>query len=322
MARGSDMSGRYDRDARPDVVMGSWQRLTLRSMAGIGVGIDLLRLAGGAFMRHRARRLGAGLAYYSLFALVPTLFLAVAIVAAVFGEEATEGRLVDRLDDVVGPEVAEQIDAAVGAVWENSNTSGFAIVTAAVVVYSASILFVAWRDTLDAIWELPYRTGLNTSIRRRIYGAMGPIAAGVLLAAIVLIEILTALAADLITSPVLDAIIQATQTISPTVVSVFALALVYRVSTRFRPRWKDIWPGTLLAALALGVLAWGYGLYVRHYGSSSVAGVAGTVLLGLAFIYYSAQTLLFGAEVISTCADHRGHPIHPATDEADAADDS
>jgi membrane protein len=118
----------------------------------------------------------------------------------------------------------------------------------------------------------------------------------------------------------LDAIIQAMQTISPTVVSVLALALVYRVSTRFRPRWYDIWPGTLLVSLALGILAWGYGLYVRLYGSSSAAGVAGTVVLGLALIYYSAQILLYGAEVISTCADHRGRPIHPATDEAERAD--
>lgn len=82
--------------------------------------------------------------------------------------------------------------------------------------------------------------------------------------------------------------IQAMQTISPTALSVFALALVYRVSTRFRPRWKDIWPGTLSAALALSVLVWGYGLYVRHYGSSS--------------------------------ADHRARPIRLATDQADAAD--
>ena len=297
--------------------MGIRQSLTRGGKAGVAVAIDLLRLAGGAFMRHRARRLGAGLAYYSLFALVPTLFLALAIVATVFGEEATEGRLVDRLDDVVGPETAAQIEEAVGGVWENSNTSGFAIVTAVVVVYSASILFVAWRDTLEAIWELPYRTGLKTSIRRRIYGALGPIAAGILLATFVLIEVLTALAADVVTSPVLDAIIQAMQTISPTVVSILALAVVYRVSTRLRPRWYDIWPGTLSAALALGVLAWGYGLYVRLFGTSSAAGVAGTLVLGLAFIYYSAQILLFGAEMISACADHRGRPIHPVTDGAD-----
>lgn len=96
------------------------------------------------------------MAYYSLFALVPTLFLALAIVAAVFGEDATEGRLADRLDDVVGTDVAQQIEDAVAAAWDNSNTSGLAIVTAVVLVYSASVLFVAWRDTVEAIWELPH----------------------------------------------------------------------------------------------------------------------------------------------------------------------
>lgn len=285
--------------------------------ASIATATDVLRTAGRAFMRHRARRLGAGLAYYSLFALLPTLFLALAIVAAFFGEEATEGRLVDRLDDVVGTEAAVQIEEAVAAVWDNSNTSGFAIVTAAVLVYTASILFVAWRDTLEAIWELPYRSGLETSVRSRVFGVLGPIAAGILLATFVLIEMLTALAADLVTSPLLDAITSAIGSISPTVVTIMALALLYRVSTRMRPNWRDIWPGTLLAALALGILAWGYGLYVRNFGSSSAAGAAGAMVLGLAFIYYSAQILLYGAEVIASCADHRGRPVHVVQDAAE-----
>lgn len=300
--------------------MGSSPHLTRRAKAFAGVALDLLRAARVGFIRHRTRRFSAGLAYYSLFALVPTLFLALAGVAAVFGEEVTEGRLVERLEDVVGTEIAEQIDAAVGALWDSSNTSGFAIVTAVVVVYSSSILFVAWRDTLEAIWELPYRTGLKTSVRRRIFGAMGPIAAGVLLAAVVIIEILTALVTDFVTSPAFDAVVQAMQTISPTVLSIVVVALVYRISTSVRPRWTDIWPGTLLAAIALSVLAWGYGIYVRNYGSSSAGGVAGTLVLGLAFIYYSAQILLFGAELVSASADHKKRPLRLAAAQGLAAE--
>ena len=283
----------------------------------VAAAIDVLRLASPAFLRHRARRLGAGLAFYSLFALVPTVFLALAIVAAIFGEEATEGILVDRLDGILGDEVAKQMEEAVGALWENSNTSGFAIVTAVVVVYSASILFVAWRDSLEAIWELPYRSGLKSSIRGRVFGALVPIALGVVLATIVLVEVVTALAGDLVTSPLLDAVINAVATISPTVASILALVLVYRLSTRLRPRWNDIWPGALVAALALAVLAWGYGLYVRMFGSSSAAGAASSVVLALAFVYYSAQVLLFGAEVISICADHRGRPICSSVGESE-----
>lgn len=297
-----------------------WSRLK-RWWAGFAAGgVVVLRAAGRSFVRHRARRLGAGLAYYSLLALIPTLFLALTIVAALLGTEATEGRLVDRLDGIVGIDAAQQIEEAVAALWENSNTSGFAIVTFVVLVYSASILFVAWRDTLEEIWELPVRSGLETTVRSRVFGALVPLAVGILLSAVILVELLAALAGEFITAPLLDAIIRAVEMISPTVASVLALGLLYRVSTRVRPRWRDIWPGAVVAALALAVLEWGYGLYVRIYGSSSAAGAAGTVVLGLVFVYYGAQILLFGAELINASADCRGRSLRAAGDAGEAGD--
>ena len=296
-----------------------WSLLKRWWAGAVSSAIAVLGAARRSFLDHRARRFGAGLAYYAVFALIPTMFLALTIVAALFGTEATEGRLVDRLDGIVGDEAAQQIEEAVASLWENTNTSGFAIVTLAVVVYSASILFVAWRDTLEDIWELPYRSGLETTIRSRVYGALVPLGAGILLSAIVIVELLAALAGEFITAPLLDAIIRAVEMISPTVVSVLALGLVYRVSTRLRPRWRDIWPGTLIAALALAVLAWGYGLYVRIYGSSSAAGAAGTIVLGLVFIYYSAQILLYGAEVIAASADQRGRALGAASSDRGGA---
>jgi membrane protein len=283
----------------------------------MATGIDALRRAGEAFHRNLAPRLSAGLAYYSLSAFIPTMFLATVIVAAFFGEEATEGRLVDRLDDVVGLSSAEQIEEAVAALSENTDASAFALISMGLAVYSASILFVAWRDALDVIWDVPYRSGLETSIRSRAFGALVPISVGILLAAILLVEMVTAVAAELITSPLIGAVIRLTEMIFPTVASAFALALLYRYTTRLRPQWGDVWLGTLVAALALAVLTWGYGIYVRIYGSSSVVGAAGSLILGVALIYYSAQVLLFGAELISVCADHRGRPIRPTSAKAD-----
>ena len=90
----------------------------------------MLRRAGHEYLRHRARRLGAGLAYHSIFALIPTFFLGLAIVAAFFGREAAEGRVEDALDDVVGTEAAARLDQAVADLWEDANASGFAIVIA------------------------------------------------------------------------------------------------------------------------------------------------------------------------------------------------
>jgi membrane protein len=286
-----------------------------RAKSWAASGIEVLRQAGEEYLRHRVRRLAAGLAYYSIFALIPTLFLALAIVAALFGRVATEGRVEDVLDDVVGAEAAARLDEAVADLWENANTSGFAIITGIVVVYSASILFIAWRDSLDTIWGVPYQAGLKTSIRRRIYGAIVPFVIGILLSSIVLIEVLTAIVGDFVTAPLVDATLNAIGSIAPTVASVGALALLYRFSTRRRPPWSDVWIGTVPTALALAVLAWGYGLYVRYFGSSSAAGAAGTLILGLAFIYYSAQLILYGGEIIKASAERSGHPISPPSND-------
>jgi membrane protein len=277
--------------------------------------VAVLRSAWRSYSRHRTQRLAASLAYYSIFALAPTLFLALTIVAALFGREATEGRLVDLLDDVRGTEAAEQVDQSVADFWDSSNTSGFAIVTGLVVVYTASILFIAWRDALDAIWEVPYRGGLRTSIRRRVYATVVPVAMGIALAGIVLVEMVTAFIGEFVTAPLPDAILNAVGSVSPAIASTLALGVLYRLSTRCRPEWRDVWVGTVFAALALAVLAWGYGLYVGSIGSSSAAGAAGTIVLGLAFVYYAAQVLLYGGEIISASAERRGFPIRPHPDQ-------
>jgi membrane protein len=293
-----------------------WSRLTRWCKRTWPTGLAILDSARRSFLRHRVSRLGAGLAFYSLSALVPTLLLALAIAAALFGREAAEGQFADRLDNTFGTALAEQIEQAVAELWENTNTSSFALVAVAVIIYSASSLFLAWRDTLEVIWELPFRSGLKTSIMRRLQGALVPIAVGIFLSVMVFVEVLAAMVGGFVTAPWLDAIVHAFGRISPTVVSVFALAVAYRVSTRVRPWWRDIWPGTLVASLALAVLVWGYGLYVRVFGASSAAGAAGAVILGLTFVYYAAQILLYGAEIVAATAAHRNRRVATADDSA------
>jgi len=259
-----------------------------------------------AFQADRAKRLSAGLAYYSVFALVPTIFLALAIAGAIVGQEATEGRLVDRLDDVLGIAAARQIEDAVSGLRESTDTSGFVLISLGAVLYSASALFVAWRDTLEVIWDVPYDSSLTTSLQRRAFGALVPIAAGVLLATIIVSEQLLAFVAQQLSPALLDVLVRIAGTLLPTLVAVVALGLLYRYTPRAkRPRWSAVWPGTVMASLALAVLSWGYGLYLRFVGSGSVAGAASAILVGLVFIYYVAQILLFAAEIIGVLAKRR-----------------
>jgi membrane protein len=181
------------------------------------------------------------------------------------------------------------------------------------VLYSASALFVAWRDTLEVIWDVPYDSDLTSSLRSRAFGVLVPIAAGVGLALIIVSEQALAFVEQQVSPAVLDALLRVTGTVLSTLVAVGALGLLYRQTPRSsRPRWSEVWPGTVVAASALAVLSWGYGLYLRFIGSDSVTGAASAIVVGLVFIYYAAQILLLGAEIIGVLVKRRHSRIEPA----------
>ena len=156
--------------------------LSLRSIqVALVRGVSVLRTAIDFFLEDRARRLSASLAYYTLFAFVPTLLLALAIAAAFVGKDAAAGELDEQLTAVLGPEAADQIQSAIAALWDSGQSWNFALFGIGVVIFSASILFVAWRDILELVWNVPYESGLRRTVATRAIGALVPIIAGLLL---------------------------------------------------------------------------------------------------------------------------------------------
>ena len=274
--------------------------------ASIETSAGILRAAAREFAADRCRRLGAGLAYYALFALVPTLLLTAMIAAALVGREAVEGELAGQLDEAVGPDGAAAIQDAIAGLWENTDTSNFALISILVVVYSASILFVAWRDTLEIVWDVPYEANLAITLRSRAFGALVPITAGLLLAAVLILEVAVGFVEELVDSAVLDTTLQAAGSLLPAAAATGALGLLYRYSTRSRrPDWRDIWPGTVVAAVLLALASWAFGVYMNIVGSTSVTGAASSVVVALIVVYYAAQIVLFGAEIIKVLHERR-----------------
>ncbi len=277
-----------------------------RARAFVETGSGVLVEAAHEFQADRCRRLGAGLAYYALFALVPTLLLTAMIAATLVGREAVEGELAGQLDEVVGPDAAAALQDAIAGLWENTDTSSFALISVLVVVYSASILFVAWRDTLEIVWDVPYEANLAITLRARAFGALVPITAGVLLAAVLILEVAVGFVEELVDSVVLDTTLQAAGSLLPAVAAVLALGFLYRYSARSRrPDWQDIWPGTVVAAVLLALASWGFGVYMNVVGSTSVTGAASSVVVALIVVYYAGQIVLFGAEIIKVLHERR-----------------
>lgn len=283
-----------------------WHRVRDRVPAAI----DLFRRAVEEFLEDRAKRLSAGLAYYTLFAIVPTLLLAVAIAATFVGQEAAAGGLEEGMASVLGASAAEQIQEAIGAMWESGQRSNFALFSAGVVVFSASILFVAWRDVLELIWDVPYQSGLRTSLLTRAAAVLLPVAAGLLLATTLLLQTAVTFIQELVRADVIDAALRTASALVQGVLGVLALAVLYRYSVRTaRPTWREVLPASVFVAVVLAVGLWGYGVYLRTIGVSSVTGAASSVVLGLAVVYYMAQALLFAAELIKVSRQRTGDEL-------------
>lgn len=281
-----------------------WRTGHLRELGTSGAAI--LRSAATHFYENRAKRLSAGLAYYALFALVPSLLLAVAVAAAFVGKEAATGELAAQMSDTIGVDASEQLESAIATLWTSTSGSNFALLSVGTVVFSASVLFTAWRDTIEFVWDVPLHPSLKTTFRTRAFAALVPIGAGLLLAATMLMQGLLTFVQELVASSWPDFTLRSASAALETVVSVLALVLMFRYSARrTRPAWGDIWPAVIMVVLVLNLGFWAYGLYVRFIGTSSITGAASSAFLAVLVVYYGAQTLLFGAEVIAVLGRRR-----------------
>ena len=266
--------------------------------------VTLLRDSAAAFSEDRARRLSAGLAYYAVFALVPALMTSVLIAATLVGREAAEGTFSDGIEAALGRGLAGQVESAIASAYDTANASRFALLSLLLATYTASVLFVAWRDTLEVIWDVPYTSGVRTTIMKRIYGMLIPIVVGITLAAVIVVQTVVALLSENSQLEFVEATLRFAATVLPAVVAVVALACLYRYSTRAtKPPWVHVLRGALVAWVGLAVLSWGFGVYLRVVGTSSFAGAASSIVVGLILLYYGAQILLFGAEVVRCSAD-------------------
>ena len=268
-------------------------------------GRPLLVEAGSEFMEDRALRLGAGLAYYGLITLVPLAILLVSIAGLLVGEEAATGQLAESLEQWFGPDVAQAFGEVVVAADVAGSFANLTIFSVIALIFAASILFVAWKDTLNVIWRVAYHPGVKATLARRLFGfaSVGALA-GLLIVVLVAEAVLAMLSGAVSDEPVLDTAFWVATSVVPLVLGALLLGSLYRFGTDGLVSWRAVWPGTILTTALLLVLSAGYGVYVELSGTS-VAGVASSALLLIVLIYFMAQVLLYGAEVIKVQSRRR-----------------
>lgn len=264
--------------------------------------MHILVNAARAWSADRAVRLGAGIAYYSLFALVPILLLAVSLAGIFFGEDAAGSAIEDAISDAMGPEIAALVALGIDRLRVNNTDSLLPFISLGALVFSASVLFVAWKEVVAIIWDVPKETGVEAKLRRRLFGLAAVLGSGLLLTLVILAEVLVGALDQFIAREALDVLLKITSSIIPAVLGALFLAVLFKYTPDTTIAWRSVWLAALVTITMLSTGAWAYGVYLDAVGLQSASGVAGTILLGLAFVYYSAQILLYGVEV--TKQDH------------------
>jgi membrane protein len=271
--------------------------------------LSLLARAFGAWWQDDLLRLGASLAYYTLFAVAPILLIVIAVAGAAFGEEAVRGEVVRQIDGLIGRDGGEAVQALLAGASDKDATAIATVVGLAASMVGASGVFLELQTALNAVWRArPSATGrwrpLVTS-RVQAFGVV--VAVGFLLLVSLFVSAgLAALAAWVEGRvPSLSVLITGLNWLLSLVVSAALFALLFKVLPDIRLEWNDVAVGSVVTAFLFTIGKHLIGLYLGHSGTASSYGAVGSVVVLLLWVYYSAQILLIGAEFTRLYAEAR-----------------
>ena len=246
---------------------------------------------------HRTIRLGAGIAYYGLFALVPLLALALAISGLVISRGDVQSYLTERISEWLGIQADDVARALTDALDGPGTLTGLGILGAASLFLTASVLVVAVQDAFNTIWEQPVRPGLRQTVMRRLLAFAVIAGAGAVLIASFVLNAVAGLLARLIPEAAFVTSLEELFGVATSwALGVGAVTLLFRYLTDAHIPWRAALVGgaTTAGMLAVGTVL--VGAYLQRYSASSLVGVTGSVFLVLLWIFYVGQIVLAGAE--------------------------
>ena len=261
----------------------------------------LLRQAGAAWLADNAPRLGAALAFYTLFSLAPVLIVAVSVAGFIFGEKAAQGEIVRQFQGLMGAQGATAIETIIQS--SNRPTLGvFATLLGLLaILVGASGAFNELQDALNTIWKVDSRTKSFWTVisRQRLFSLGLVVATGFLLLTSLLVTAALSAAERFVSNllPISAILLESINFVFSFGVITILFALIFKFIPDTSIAWRDVLMGATVTSLLFAVGKVIIGFYLGHSALTSAYGAAASLVIFLIWIYYSAQILLFGAEL-------------------------
>jgi len=270
-----------------------------------------------AFSQDRAMKYSASLAYSTIFALSPLLVLIISLASIFYGKDAIQGKLFSEINQLVGSDAANQIQILIEKSALSGGSTLSLIISIVVLMIGATAIFTEIQDTLNIIWRVrpKPKKGFQKLLINRILSFSMIISLGFLLVVSLVVNGIVAALSQRLSSifpEITVLLVQAFNIFLTFSIITTLFAIIFKFLPDVKISWKDVRVGAIATALLFMLGRVLIGLYLQMAGTGSTFGAAGSLVVILTWVYYTAAILYFGAEFTQVYAEKFGGSIQPA----------
>ncbi len=273
----------------------------------------------------KAPQQAAALAYYTIFSLAPLLVIAIAIAGLFFGRDGVEGQVFDQLKGFLGQSGAEAVQTMIKSASAPASGIVATIIGVVTLLFGAAGFFGQLQDSLNTIWEVKVKPNqpIMAIIKQRFFSFSMVLSTGFLLLVSLLLSAVLAAITGYFSGIIsgADWVWELLNFVISLGITIGLFGLIFKYVPDVKIAWRDVWPGAILTGVLFSVGRFILAQYLGRGTFSSTYGAAGSLVVVLLWVYYSAQIMFFGAEFAQIFAKHRGSKIVPA-ENAQALPDS
>jgi membrane protein len=269
---------------------------------------SLIRQTFSEWSEDGAPRLGAALAYYSVFSIGPLLLIAISVASLAFEAGAVEQGVMAQISKLVGEEGA----MAVQSLLSNAALSGGSIlgtvIGAGVLLFGAIAVVVQLKDALNIIWDVEEESagGIWGFLRKYALSLAAVLGLGFLLTVSLFTTTVLSAMGSALGSGLPPGLMAAINVVADLAVLTLLFAMMFKWLPDTEIAWSDVWVGAALTTVLFVAGKYAISLYLGQQGLESTFGAASSIVLILVWIYYSAQIVFFGAEFTQVYARTHG----------------
>jgi len=267
------------------------------------------------FIDSKVPKMSAALSYYTIFAMAPMLIIIIKV-SSVFAIGKPQDTIFHEISGYVGPTAAKQIQSMIESAAISPSASIASIVSVCALVFSATGVFAEIQDSINIIWQLKPKPkkGWLKLLLNRLIGFSVLISLGfILLVSLIISSIMDALVARIIALfPDLNIILVFIINYGLSfVVTLLLFSIIFKFLPDAKIKLRDVFSGALATTVLFILGKFGIGYYLQHSKVGTMYGAAGSIIILLTWVYYSAMILYFGATYTKVNALRKNRKILP-----------